>query len=104
MNPSVRIAGNVIAELSHLVQTATPALSTQRGDLFPSAALPFAAIRLTIPRADYFAYLKSLPPNEQPSPARIVPVEDLPFDIVVNGFVTVEAGRTAINGRPATLL
>lgn len=104
MTPHIRIAGNVLAELSGIVAEQSPALSTERGELFPSDALPFAAIRLKIPFADYFAYLMSLPGEERPSAARIVPVDDAPFHVVINGFVTVENGRTTVNGKPTTIL
>jgi hypothetical protein len=104
MNGHIKISQNVLAELSHLVVEHRPVLSTERGDLFPSGAVPLAAVRLRVPTADYLAYLTSLPAGERPSLAKIVPVDNLPFHIVINGFVSVEAGRTAINGKPATIL
>lgn len=104
MNPHVRIARNVLAELARVVSEGSPALSTGLGDLFPSATVPVAAVRLNIPAADYLAYLSSLPTQERPSFSKIVPVDELRFHIVINGFVNVENGRTAINGKLATIL
>ena len=104
MNAYVKISQNVLAELSRIVVERSPALSTGRGDLFPSDTVPVAAIRLKIPAADYLAYLGSLPREEQPSFAKVVPVDDLPFHIVINGFVNVESGRTAIDGKLKTIL
>jgi hypothetical protein len=104
MNAHIRISQNVLAELSRIVVEHSPALSTGRGDLFPSDTLPVAAIRLKIPAADYLAYLRSLPTEEQLSFSKIVPVDDLPFEIVINGFVNVENGRTTVNGKGRTIL
>lgn len=104
MNAYVKISQNVLAELSRIVVERSPALSTGRGDLFPSDTVPVAAIRLKIPTADYLAYLRSLPTEEQPGFSKIVPFDNLPFEIVINGFVTVENGRTAINGKLTTIL
>jgi hypothetical protein len=104
MDMQIRIARNVLGELSRVVSEGGPALSTERGDLFPSDTVPVAAVRLKIPMSDYLAYLSSLPTEERPSLAKIVPVEDLPFQIVINGFVSIEGSRTAVNGRFATIL
>ena len=104
MNPHVRIARNVLAELSRIVSEGSPALSTDRGDLFPSDNLPVAALRLKTPVSDYLAYLASLSEDERPSAPKIVLVDDLPFHIVINGFVSVENGLTAINGKLTTIM
>ena len=104
MNPHVRIARNVLAELSRIVSEGSPALSTGRGDLFPSDNLPVAAVRLKIPVADYLTFLAYLSKDERPRASKIVPVDDLPFHIVINGFVGVENGQTAINGKLTTII
>ena len=104
MNPYIKVSRNVSAELARIVAEGGTALSTGRGDLFLSDNLPFAAIRLKIPAADYLAYLTSLPMGERPNFSKVVPVDDLSFHIVINGIVKVEDGRTTINGKLATIL
>ena len=104
MNPLVTIARNVLAELAHCVAHSAPALSSGRGDLFPSAILPFAAVRLKTSDADYLSYLAALPSDTRPNISKIVMVEDLPFQVVINGFVEVGEAGITINGTPATLL
>jgi len=104
VNPRVIISQNVLAELSRIVAEGSPSLSTELGDLFPSDTVPVAAVRLKISTADYIFYLSSLPSEKRPSLAKIVPIDNLPFHIVINGFVSVENGQTAINGKFATLL
>lgn len=104
MKGHIKISRNVLAELSRAVAEHRPVLSTDHGDLFPSDVLPLAAVRLKVPTADYFGYLTSLPADERPSLAKIVPVDGLPFHIVIDGFVSVEAGRTAVDGKRATII
>jgi hypothetical protein len=105
METHVKISQNVLAELSRLALECSPTLSTARGDLYPADNVPLGAIRLNVSRTDYLAYLASLPSEERPSARLIVPVDNLPFDIVVNGFISIDAnGRTAINGKTATIL
>jgi hypothetical protein len=82
----------------------SPALSTERGDLFPSGQIPFSAVRLKVPPMSYFRYIESLQPDERPDIFRIVFVDDLAFHVVINGFVEVCNGRTTINGKQKTIL
>jgi hypothetical protein len=105
MKTQVKISQNVLAELSRIFSECSPSLSTARGDLYPSEKVPLAAIRLNVCTTDYLAYLASLPVEERPSPRLIIPVDNLPSDIVVNGLVSIDAnGRTAISGKTATIL
>ena len=67
--------------------------------------LPVAAIRLKISVQDYFAFLASLTQPGQPEPFKVVPVDNVPFEIVIRGMVEVGKDNTAmIDGRPATIL
>ena len=104
MNPHVTIARNVLADLSRLVAEGHPIFSTAQGDLFVSDRLPVAAVRLNIRTADYLGYLAGLPPSERPKIFKIVIVDDLPFNVVINGAVEVNEGRTTIDGTLATIL
>lgn len=104
MQPLIRVSRNVLADLSRVVAERLPALSTEHGELFPSDTVPLAAVRLKVSTDDYLTYLTSLPREERPNLSKIVPVDGLPFNIVVIGFVSVADGRTAINGKPAKIL
>ena len=83
---TAKCSQNVLAELSRLALECSPTLSTARGDLYPADNVPLAAIHLNVSRTDYLAYLASLPSiyGTSPSARLIVPVDNLPFDIVVN--------------------
>lgn len=104
VNAHTRISQNVLAELSCIVAEGRPSLSTERGDLFASDTVPLAVVRLEISAVHYLAYLTSLPLEERPSFAKIVPADDLPFYMVINGFVSAENGQTTIKGDLATIL
>jgi hypothetical protein len=103
--PRIRIARNVLVELESAVNGGQPALSTKRGDLFLSDSMPMAVIRLKIKLQDYFDFLASLPQTAQIEPFKVVPVDDVPFEIVIRGLVDVRQDNTVmIDGRPATIL
>ena len=104
MNPHVKIARNVLAELAQVVAEAKPALSTANGDLFLPDNLPFAAIRLKISHTDYLKYLAALPVGLRPDVFKLVMVDDLPFHVVINGAVRVDDGGTTIDRKSATIL
>jgi hypothetical protein len=104
MNAHVRIARNVLAEIAQFVTEAKPSLSTANGDLFLPDKLPFAAIRLKISTAEYLKYLAALPVDMRPDIFKIVTVDDLPFQVVINGAVRVDDDRTTIDRKSATIL
>jgi hypothetical protein len=103
--PRIRIARNVLAELEDVVDRRQPALSTEWGDLFLPDNLPMAAIRLKVKVQDYFAFLASLPRPGQPELFKVVPIDNMPFEIVIRGRVELRKDNTVtIDGRPATIL
>jgi hypothetical protein len=103
--PRIRSARNVLAELENIVDGGQPTLSTERGDLFLSDNAPVAAIRLKIKVQDYFAFLASLPKPGPPELFKVVPVDNVPFEIVIRGMVEVGKDNTVMfDGRRATIL
>ena len=102
----VRIANNILEELTALVTKGQPAFSTSRGQLFIGENLPMAAIRLNVSVDDYIGFLASLPVAERPNIAKVVIGIDGKdaVQVVINGRVTVTGGRIAIDGTPATVL
>jgi hypothetical protein len=76
----------------------SPVLSTDRGDLFVPDQIPAAAVRLRIPPMSYIQYIDSLQSEERPDIFRIVVVDDLPFQVVINGVVAV-SNRSMENKR-----
>jgi hypothetical protein len=104
-SPRIKIATNVLAELENTINQRQPAFSTERGDRFLSNSLPVAAIRLKIKVQDYLAFLASLPQPGRPELFKVVPVDNMPFEIVIRGVVEVGKDTTVmIDGRPATIL
>ena len=104
-SPRIKIATNVLAELENTINQRQPAFSTERGDRFLSNSLPVAAIRLKIKVQDSLAFLASLPQPGRPELFKVVPVDNMPFEIVIRGVVEVGKDTTVmIDGRPATIL
>jgi hypothetical protein len=103
--PRIIIARNVLAELENAIDQRQPALSTERGDLFLSDDLPAAAIRLKSRVQDYFAFLAALPQPSRPELCKIVPLNNVAFEIVIRGMVELGKDNTVmIDGRPTTIL
>lgn len=104
MNPRIKIARNVLAELAEIVREGPPVIATDVGELFLAKNLRIGAIRLKISIVDYFNYLAHLPEAERPDVSKVVPIEGCRFQVVINGVVTMKVGTIAINGRAATIL
>lgn len=107
MEKPLRFAENILRELEERVANASPALSTERGDLFLWFGMPFGAIKLKIPVSEYFEFTNSLAEEVRPRPINLVPVEGKSFEVVVYSGIsplTVKEGLAFIGEKKLVLL
>jgi hypothetical protein len=98
-----RVTEEVLRDLAAFVLNNEPAMVSEWGNLFIPPNSKFAAIRLCRSAEEYVLYLTSQK-KERWLFYRLIPVDGQPFHIVVNGAVTVEDGKTKLNGKPAIIL
>lgn len=102
MTPEVKVAQNIIDELTHVVATGTAILKTERGSLFTSVDVPAACIRLNTPIEEHLAFLSTLPTNG--ATYKIIPMNGEAFDIAIIGRVELKDGATLVDGAEMVLL
>ena len=104
MEQILKFSRNITEELEELVSAEKPVFSSDKGDLFVSEAAPVGAIRLKVPLTEYLAFIESLDESERPKKFHLVPIEDEPFQIMVNAPVKLEDGVISIDGRVVRIL
>jgi hypothetical protein len=102
---SIKFSASVLDQLDRQVAEGLPIVKNERGEFFSQPGKSsVGAIRLKVSLAKYFEFIESVDESLRPPLAKLIPVDNRSFQIVVNAPINILEGKLFLGNREVIIL